>query len=187
MDFITLLLLSVGLAMDAFAVSISNGICFQKIGKKEVFLTAFMFGLFQGIMPVLGFFAGQTFSIYIEKIDHWIALALLSFIGGKMVYEAVKEMRNKEKAVCELFSFKLLFIQAIATSIDALAIGVSFAAMRVEIWSASGAIALITFICCIIGVLIGKKFGEILKQRAEIFGGSLLILLGAKIFFEHML
>lgn len=188
MSFISLFVLALGLSMDAFAVSISNGICYPNAKKKEAILTAFMFGLFQGIMPLLGFFAGQTFSAYIESIDHWIALVLLSFIGGKMIFDAVKDLRHPEAPACARpFTLKLLFFQAVATSIDALAVGVSLALIRVNIWRAVVFISIITFLCCIIGVLIGKKFGYMLKDKAEIFGGVLLIALGIKIFLEHVL
>lgn len=187
MDFFALFVLSLGLSMDAFAVSVTNGIYFPKAKGKEAFLTAVMFGLFQGIMPIIGFFAGQTFSGYIQGIHYWVALFLLSVIGIKMILDAVKELRNPhQKATPQTLTLKLLFLQAVATSIDALAVGVSLAVINVDIWSSAAVITITTFICCIIGVLIGKKFGAMLKQKAEIFGGALLIALGIKIFLEHI-
>lgn len=187
MDILTLLFLAIGLSMDAMAVSISDGLCFRSMKKFQGFLVAFAFGLFQGLMPIIGYFAGQTFSVYIKNLDHWIALVLLGFIGGKMIWEAVGDIRNPQRENCQKsFTLRLLLVQAIATSIDALAVGIGFAVMDVNILSAAGFIAGTTFICSAIGVWIGKKFGSFLKEKAEILGGLILIGIGAKIFIEHM-
>ncbi len=187
MDIITLLLLGVGLSMDAFAVSISNGMCYTNFDKKHALITSLSFGVFQALMPIIGFFAGNLFSTAIQAADHWIALILLSFIGGKMLVDAIGEIRHPEECVCSRpIDFKTILLQAIATSIDALAVGVSLALIQVNIVSASSAIGLITFICCMIGTFIGKKFGSLLKEKAEIFGGLILIGIGIKIFVEHM-
>ncbi len=183
-----LFVLAIGLSMDAFAVSISDGMCYKGMKKTQAVSIALAFGLFQGLMPLLGYLAGSTFSSAVQNIDHWFALILLGFIGGKMVVEAVRELRCPEQAQenCKEFSYRLLLVQAVATSIDALAVGVSFALMNVNIWTASSFIALVTFVCCIIGVFMGTRLGLLLKQKAEIFGGLILIALGIKIFVEHM-
>lgn len=188
MGITTLFLLAVGLSMDAFAVSITNGLCTKNISKKQTLQVGLAFGLAQGVMPILGYLAGQTFSNAISSLDHWIALIFLGAIGGKMVIEALKGMKEPEScSVQGTLTLKMLILQAIATSIDALAVGVSFAVMNVNIWVASSFIACITFIFGIIGVIIGKKSGIFLKSKAEIAGGVILILIGIKIFVEHMM
>jgi len=187
MEFITLLLLAFGLSMDAFAVSVSDGMCYLGIKKRHVFMIAGTFGFFQAMMPVLGFFLGQTFSKAIVSFDHWVAFGLLALIGGHMIIEAIKELRNpKDECVTGVCSFKKVLVQGIATSIDALAVGVSLALTNANIiWSAL-TIGVITFMCCIVGVLIGKRAGSILKGRSEIIGGLILIGLGIKILVEHV-
>lgn len=185
---LTLLLLAVGLSMDAFAVSISNGLCARKIQAKQAFQTAFAFGLAQGVMPLLGYLAGQTFSGAISFLDHWVALLLLGVIGGKMVVEAVREMRAPDSCPTSgVLTLRMLVLQAIATSIDALAVGIGFAVMNVNVWLASGFIACVTFVFSFAGVYIGKKSGAFLKTKAELAGGAILVLIGVKIFVEHML
>jgi len=189
MDIFSLLLIGLGLSMDAVAVSISNSMCFTNINRKNVILTSFLFGFFQALMPIIGFFAGQVFSGAIEAVDHWIALVLLAFIGGKMIVDAIHEINHPEddKSICgRPIDLKIVFMQAIATSIDALAVGITLAIMRVNILYAAFIIGIITFVCCIIGAFIGKKFGYLLKEKAEIFGGIILIGIGIKIFVEHM-
>ncbi len=187
MGLIMIFFTSVGLSMDACAVSISNGMCFGNINKKEILSTAAAFGFFQAFMPVLGYLVGTTFSETISFLDHWIALILLGFIGGKMIIEALKELKYPEAClnIEKNLTFKTLMLQAVATSIDALAIGIGFAVIKVDIISAALFIGLITFITSIIGSNLGKKFGEMFKQKAEIFGGVILIIIGLKIFIEH--
>lgn len=187
MGSITLLFTSIGLSMDACAVSISNGMCFGNIQKKQILSTALAFGFFQAFMPILGYIVGSTFSKTISFLDHWIALILLGFIGGKMVVEAVKELKYPEACLtsAKFLTSKTLFLQAIATSIDALAVGIGFAVMKVDIVSAALFIGIITFINSLIGSNLGKKFGELFKQKAEILGGAILIIIGLKIFIEH--
>lgn len=186
MGLITLVFIAFGLAMDAFAVSVSNGICYRHAGFKEAFATAFTFGVFQAVMPLIGFFAGRTVSSYVEFIDHWIALALLGFIGGSMIFEGIKELRHPEKKPCNTTcSFKDLIVQGIATSIDALAVGVGLAVINTNIYEAVGLIGIITFITCLAGVYIGRGFGGVLKEKAEICGGCILVIIGIKIFVEH--
>lgn len=184
---ITILLLAVSLSMDAFAVSVTNGMCYRMPLFKNALFSGLTFGIFQGLMPLLGFFAGQSFSHIVERYDHWIALFLLGFIGARMVHEAVKEMRQPaETPVERVFSFKVLMLQGIATSIDALAVGVSLGVMQVNVFAAVSAIGVTTFLFSFGGVLIGKKSGSLLKEKAELLGGVILIIIGVKIFAEHM-
>ena len=188
MELFTLLAIAVGLSMDAFAVSITNGICYRKDAVRYGALSALFFGLFQGLMPLIGYFAGQTFSNAISGIDHWVALILLGFIGGKMVVESVQELRHPSaQPGCRVFTVRLMLTQALATSIDALAVGVSFAVMKVHIFQAASVIAAVTFLCCLVGVFLGKKVGTLFSQKAEIFGGIVLICIGVKIFLEHVM
>ena len=187
MEWYTLLLIALGLSMDAFAVSVSNGMCYSNIHKKQVVLTAFTFGAFQAAMPVIGYFIGKTVSGLISFLDHWIALLILGFIGGKMIFEAVRELRHPQETECKRFTLKILLFQGVATSVDALAVGISFAVISANIVTAALFIGCITFICCLLGALLGKKFGLMLRQKAEIFGGAVLVLIGVKIFLEHIL
>ncbi|MEG0614181.1 MAG: manganese efflux pump MntP family protein [Oscillospiraceae bacterium] len=181
-----LLLIAIGLSMDAFAVAVTNGMCKKNIKLGWTFITAIVFGLFQGVMPVIGYFLGQTFTGYIQKFDHIIALVLLGFIGGKMLYDAIK---SKNCETCDSNSADLKFgelmLQGVATSIDALAVGVSFSAMNTNIVISAGFIAAVTFILSFAAVFIGKKFGAFLNRKAEIVGGLILIAIGLKIFIEH--
>lgn len=187
MGTLTLFFIAVGLAMDAFAVSVSNGICFRRAGFREALYTALTFGIFQAGMPVLGYFAGRTVSGAVEFLDHWIALILLGAIGGNMVREGILELRSpgtmERKDSC---SFRGLMLQGVATSIDAFAVGISLALMKTNIAFAGVVIGAVTFVCSLAGVYIGRTFGAALKQKAEIFGGCILILIGIKIFAEHI-
>lgn len=188
MGMLELFLVALGLSMDACAVSISNGLCFKNSGRRQLAVTALAFGLAQAIMPLLGFFAGQVFSDAISFLDHWVALILLGIIGGKMIWEAIGEMRHPE--VCDtgrVLTGKLLFVQAVATSIDALAVGIGFAVMQVQILPAVGLIGLTTFGCSLLGGFVGKRFGMVLKNKAELLGGIILVAIGVKIFLEHTL
>jgi len=188
MDLLTLILIALGLATDAFAVSLSNGMCARKVTKKTVFATAFTFGFFQAIMPVMGYLLGCSFSEIVRRFQHWVALLLLGAIGINMLVDAIKDQRNPEScSIKEIFTVQNLLMQGIATSIDALAIGVSFAVMNVNIITSALVIGIITFVCCSFGVYIGRKFGSLLGIRARLFGGILLILIGLRIFMEHQL
>lgn len=180
-----LFLTALGLSMDAFAVSVTNGLCLRGSGLRHGLWTALAFGLFQGGMPVLGFLLGQGFSGPVRRLDHWVALLLLGFIGGRMVKEGIGQLRSPEVSRPREFSWGMLLLQAVATSIDALAVGIGFALMEVEILPAAGLIAGVTFLCCLVGFFIGRRFGGLLKERAEIFGGIILMLTGIKIFLEH--
>lgn len=185
MDFITLVLLSLGLAADAFAVSLSDGMCSKHVTRHNAIAVATSFGFYQALMPVLGFFLGCTFADIIGKFQHWVALFLLSAIGINMIWDAMKEAKDPHNLPCKnIFTAKNLTLQGIATSIDALAVGVSFAVIQANIVSSALVIGIITFICCLVGVLIGHKFGSILGCRAKIVGGILLILIGVRIFLK---
>ena len=192
MGFLELLLLAIGLAMDAFAVSIGNGLSMKKQNPKAALAIAFSFGLFQALMPTLGYFLGSAFEDIIRQFDHFIALIFLGFIGGKMIFDGIKELiADKKGETEELPEFRLTFgkllIQAIATSIDALIVGVSFAALPdVNIWTAVLLIGAVTFAISLIGVFSGKKFGQLLGSKAEIFGGVILVGIGLKVFIEHI-
>lgn len=183
----TLLLIALGLSMDAFAVSVSNGLCFKNFKQSHAIISSLTFGIFQGLMPAIGFFAGTLFFDTISKLDHWIALILLGYIGFNMIIDAIKELKSKNLQSNEPqdYNTKTLFLQAIATSIDALAVGISFAALKINILTAATFICVITFICCLLGSLIGQKFGHLLQEKAKIFGGIILIFIGLKIFIEH--
>lgn len=182
-----LLLLAFSLSMDAFAVSVANGMCYRMRVWKNALASGLAFGLFQAAMPLIGYLAGMSFRSVIERFDHWIALILLSIIGGKMIYEAIKQMRRPEDCQVREFSLKGLVLQAVATSIDALAVGVSLGIMQINIYVAVGSIGIITFLCSFIGVYIGKIFGGLLKDKAELLGGAILVIIGVRIFAEHML
>lgn len=194
MSILSILLTSFALSMDAFAVSITKGMTLKNINRKLAFKIAFFFGLFQGGMPLIGWALGIGFEKYIKTFDHWIALILLGFLGGKMIYESLKGDDEDEIAL-ELaegspiqesdIPLKDLLVLSIATSIDALAVGVSFAFLNISIIPVVSAIAIITFLVCFIGVLIGKKIGPVLKNYAEIVGGIILIFIGLNIFNEH--
>lgn len=183
MDTIEILLISIGLAMDAFAISICKGLSMRKMNWKKAIIIGLYFGIFQGIMPIIGYLLGTTFDHFITSIDHWIALILLTDIGINMVKDAFSD----ESENCnENIDAKTMIILAIATSIDALAVGITFACLRVKIVLPVISIGTITFILSVIGVKIGNKFGNIYKAKAEIMGGIILILLGIKIVLEHL-
>lgn len=186
MNLISIFLIGLGLAMDAFAVSLTVGMNTSKKEKWKMALKASaFFGGFQGLMPLIGWAIGISFAEYIEKIDHWVAFILLAVIGGKMIFEAIKEEEKNEKEE-KSYSNKRFVILAIATSIDALAVGISFAFLNVNILSATSIIAIITFITCMIGVYLGKVLGKIFGSKAEIVGGAILIIIGIKILIDHL-
>lgn len=183
----TLLLLALGLAMDATAVSVSNGISYQNVRARDALAYAALFGLFQAGMPAIGYLAGRSFSHLISSLDHWIALLLLGFLGGRMIWESVCQLRRPEQqAAPRQLTLRLMLTQAVATSIDALAVGIGFAVMQVNITLACLAIGVITFGCSLAGTWLGRRFGQLLGRAAEIFGGLILVTIGLKIFVEHM-
>ena len=185
MGIIELILVAVGLSMDAFAVSICKGLALPKSGMKEAFTVGLYFGVFQAVMPFIGYFAGIQFASFIEDYDHWIAFALLAFIGGKMVFESRKEDCETESAA---ISPAKMFPLAIATSIDALAVGVSLAFLpeTIGIGLSVAIIGCITLSISVVGVKIGKLVGGRLKKGAEMAGGIVLVAIGLKILIEHL-
>lgn len=185
--FIEFLLIGIGLSMDAFAVSICKGLAMRKVNKKQALVIGLFFGGFQALMPFIGWTLGMQFQSYITNIDHWIAFVLLVFIGGKMIVEAVKP--EEEEAVEVLdppLDIKQMFLLAIATSIDALAVGVTFAFLDYPIVEAISIIGVTTFVISIGGVYVGNFFGSRYKNKAELAGGLILVLLGVKILLEHL-
>ena len=185
MGTLELILIAVGLSMDAFAVAVCKGLNMRKLDLKHGFIISLFFGVFQGLMPLIGWFLGSRFASYIENLDHWIAFVLLIFIGGKMLYEAIK---GEGECNCKTFilDVKELFILAVATSIDALAVGISFAFFDINIYTSVLTIAIITLCLSFLGVIIGNKFGSRYEKKAEIAGGIILIFIGFKILIEHL-
>lgn len=188
MGYFELLLIGVGLAMDAFAVSICKGLNMKVINRKHCFVIALFFGGFQALMPWIGWLVGKQFERYITKFDHWIAFFLLTVIGGKMIVDVLRGGEDEESCLKDesRLDIKELFFLAIATSIDALAVGISFAFLKVAILPAVIIIGAVTFVISIIGVFIGNIFGSRYKSRAELVGGIILILLGIKILLDHL-
>jgi len=182
MGFVEIFLIGVGLSMDAFAVSICKGLSVSKLKAKNALSCGIYFGGFQALMPLIGFILGVQFKDKIESIDHWIAFILLFFIGINMIKEAFEDEENCSND----FSFKAMLPLAIATSIDALAVGVTFAFLSVNIWLAITIIGITTFVISMIGVKIGHIFGLKYKKNAEIVGGVILIIIGLKILLEHL-
>lgn len=181
MGIIELFVLAVGLSMDAFAVSVCKGLSLGKIKWKHMCIAGAWFGGFQALMPLIGYFLGRFFTDMIEQYDHWVAFILLALIGGNMVKEALGG--EEEDLDCSM-SPKTMFVLAVATSIDALAVGVTFAFLKVAIVPAVTFIGVVTFVCSAIGVKIGSIFGVKYKSKAELCGGIILILIGVKILLE---
>lgn len=187
MSIVEIVLLAVSLSMDAFAVALCKGLALKKINLKSCAIVGAWFGAFQGLMPMIGYFLGSTFADKITSIDHWIAFILLAIIGGNMIKEALEK---DEEKVNDSLGFKTMLVMAIATSIDALAVGVSFAFTDFEpdwfVYVAFALIGVITFTLSAIGVKIGNIFGTKYKSKAEFAGGLILILLGLKILLEGL-
>ena len=183
MRFWELLLIGVGLSMDAFAVAICKGLKMPKLNLKQAAVIALFFGGFQALMPLVGWGLGIGFNKYITSVDHYIAFALLAFIGGKMVYDSFKEEEDED---AYRFDLKELLLMAIATSIDALAVGVTFAFLGVNIGLSVSVIGVTTFLLSLVGVFIGHRFGARFQSKAELAGGIILILIGLKILLEHL-
>ncbi len=181
-----LALIAVGLSMDAFAVSLCKGLCMKELNLRQGMVIAFFFGGFQLLMPLLGWVLGKQFEHYITPVDHWIAFALLSYIGGKMIWEAAKGADDIACPTNGKQNLKELLVLAVATSIDALAIGITFAFLQTPILSAIVTIGGITFLLSLIGVVIGHRFGLRFKKKAEMTGGIVLVLMGLKILLEHL-
>ena len=187
MSIVELFLIGVGLSMDAFAVAICQGLCMPKLNLRHGGVIALYFGGFQALMPLIGCFLGSQFAGYIQSFDHWVAFVLLVFIGGNMIREALSPAEEESSsAVTNSLDKRELFMMAVATSIDALAIGVTFAFLEVSIVPAISIIGCTTFCLSLVGVVVGNFFGARYKKRAELTGGIILVLLGVKILLEHL-
>lgn len=180
MNILELFILAVGLSMDAFTVSICKGLSLGKIQKKHMAIAGAWFGGFQALMPLIGYFAGRFFAEKLTQYDHWVAFILLLFIGGSMIKESLCEEEESNDAM----DIKTMFLLAVATSIDALAVGVTFAFLKVAILPAVVFIGVVTFVCSAVGIKIGSIFGTKYKSKAELCGGIILILIGLKILLE---
>lgn len=184
MDIITIFFIAVGLAMDAFAVSIASGLTMEKLRIRYAIRIAFFFGAFQAFMPIIGFMAGLSIRDYICHIDHWIAFGLLAFIGSKMIYESVFLDGDDKKM--DPNDVKMLLVLSVATSIDALAVGISLSLLKVDIFLPALIIGVVTFILSYLGVLIGKSMGHLFEKKIEVIGGLVLIGIGIRILIEHL-
>jgi len=183
MSFVELMLTAIGLSMDAFAVSVSQALTAPNFKKIDALKFGIFFGAFQALMPLIGWFFGNMFSSYVVAIDHWIAFVLLGYIGVKMILDATV-LKDEEKS--NDLNIKLLLVLAFATSIDALAVGVSFAFMKMNVWKSVLTIGVTTFVLCPIGALLGKKVGNALGDKAQIIGGIILIFMGTNILLQHL-
>ncbi len=186
MGLLELLFTSVGLSMDAFAVALCKGLKMTRINWKHTLIIGLFFGGFQALMPLLGWLLGVQFEKLITGFDHWVVFGLLAFIGGKMIWEALKEGEEGEACGCGGLDLKELLVLAVATSIDALAVGISFAFLQVDILPAVATIGVTTFLLSVVGVAVGNRFGVKYKKRAGLAGGIILVLIGVKILLEHL-
>ncbi|MEY8562936.1 manganese efflux pump MntP family protein [Eggerthellaceae bacterium 3-80] len=187
MGFVELFLIAIGLSMDAFAVSVCKGLCMKRLNVRQALIIGLFFGIFQAGMPLIGWFLGKQFESFITPIDHWIAFALLAFIGAKMLFDAFRE--DDEALVCPAdgkLDYRELVMLAIATSIDALAVGITFAFLQVSIVPAVCLIGATTFVLSVVGVVLGHRVGARYEKAASIIGGVVLILIGLKILLEHL-
>ena len=177
-EFVTILLIAVGLEMDAFSVSVAGGVAYKRFHPPHALKMAAMFGIFQAIMPVIGWLCGITIKEWIDPFRHWIAFVVLTVIGVKMIYEAFKLEEAEKKRIAQ--SLPILLTLAIATSIDALAVGLTISLVTSHVFVAVAIIGIVTFVLCFIGVYIGTRFGHIFENKIEIAGGVVLILIGIK-------
>ncbi|HMK54728.1 MAG TPA: manganese efflux pump MntP family protein [Methanobacteriaceae archaeon] len=183
MDIFSILLLAIGLAMDAFSVSITRGLSIR-CGVKDALWIAIFFGGFQAIMPVLGWASGMKLAQLIHNLAPWVAFILLAFIGGKMIYDGLKQ--NENRNISEILSFRELLILSVATSIDAFAVGVTFAFLNISILEPIIIIGLVTFVLSFLGVYVGKRLGHLFENKIEVIGGVILVGIGLKILIEHL-
>lgn len=182
-----LVLIGVGLSMDAFAVALCKGLSMRRVNYAHAAVIALFFGVFQAVMPLIGWVLGTQFARYITSVDHWLAFALLGYIGGKMIWDALHEAPETAPCAGEgRLDLKELLMLAVATSIDALAVGITFAFLQVSILPAVATIGLITFALSFAGVVVGNRFGTRFQKKAEIAGGVVLVLIGLKILLEHL-
>ena len=185
---IELMFMGVGLAMDAFAVAICKGLAMRKVNKKQALVIGLFFGGFQALMPFAGWVLGSRFEQYITSVDHWIAFLLLGFIGGKMILEAIKPAEAVEiEQMDPPLDLKEMLLLAVATSIDALAVGITFAFLYYPIAEALSVIGIVTFVIAVGGVYVGNFFGNKYKNKAEFAGGLILVLLGSRILLTHLM
>lgn len=188
MGIVELLLTAIALSMDAFAVSVCKGLGMRRMRYDQALVISLYFGVFQALMPLIGWLLGTSFSRYIQAFDHWIAFVLLAFLGGKMLWDVFYEKEDGEQESAERrLDHRELFMLAIATSIDALAVGIAFACLDVNIWSSISIIGVTTLVISFAGVWIGNRFGNRFQKKAEIAGGLVLILIGVKILAEHLI
>lgn len=187
MGLFEIIIIGVGLSMDAFAVAVCKGLSMTKLNLSHAVIVGLYFGIAQAVMPIIGYFLGVGFKGYITSFDHWIAFVLLVFIGGKMIIDAIKERGEGGECPVGGVSFRELFPMAVATSIDALAVGVSFAFLDTNIWAAAPIIGLTTFTLSLLGVMIGCFFGSRWRFISQLAGGIMLIGIGVKILVEHLL
>ncbi|NLB62041.1 MAG: manganese efflux pump [Clostridiales bacterium] len=185
MGALELFLIAVGLSMDAFAVAVAKGLSVTQLKINHVITVGLYFGIFQALMPLLGYLVGSTFASFITSVDHWVVFVLLALIGANMIRESQKKSESEDTV--NGFTFKAMLPFALATSVDALAIGIAFASLQVKIMPAIMLIGVITFAFSCLGVKIGNVFGEKYKSTAELAGGVILILLGVKVLVEHFL
>ena len=189
MSYLEIIFIGIGLSMDALAVSILNGYLIKSFKHRYAFRIAFFFGFFQAIMPLFGFFLGSSLFKNFQKFDHIIAFLILLFLGLKMIYNS----KSFEKDACDIdnrkdcLNFSYLILMSFATSIDAFAVGISFAILKLSIWAPIIIIGFITFIICLVGVYVGKRIGHFFESKMEILGGSILIVIGLKILIEHLI
>ena len=187
MGFVEIFLIGVGLSMDAFAVSVCKGLGMHRVNYAHALVIALFFGVFQGLMPVIGWLVGSAFAVYVTAVDHWIAFALLAFVGGKMLWDAFHDSREEEdETVTHKLNLRELFMLAIATSIDALAVGISFSFLQIDIVAAALIIGCTTFVLSLVGVVVGNRFGARFEKPSQIAGGVVLIAIGLKILLEHL-
>ncbi|MGN6713151.1 manganese efflux pump MntP [Anaerocolumna jejuensis] len=190
MNLAELLILAIGLAMDAFAVAVCKGLSVKKISVKHPVIVGLYFGVFQAVMPMIGYFLGKQFSDKINAIDHWVAFILLGIIGANMIKGSIKEEKEDECVSCKevdnSLNVKEMLVLSVATSIDALAVGITFAFLKVNILMAASFIGVVTFLISAAGVMIGNIFGGKLKSKAEMAGGIILVCLGTKILLQHL-
>ena len=186
MGLFEIFMIGVGLSMDAFAASICKGLNMRRLSAKNMLIIGLFFGGFQALMPAVGWILGKQFEVYITSVDHWVAFALLAFIGGKMIYDV---FHGDEDGCCnektDKLDMKEVLTLAVATSIDALAVGISFAFLQVEILKAVSVIGVTTFVLSVVGVAVGNMFGAKYEKKATLAGGIILILIGLKILLEH--
>ena len=188
MSFIELLLIAIGLSMDAFAVSVCKGLAMPKIQANSAIIIGLWFGGFQALMPLIGYLLGVQFQAKITALDHWIAFALLAFVGGKMLWDAFHDEGEEEddETSTQRLDLRELFMLAIATSIDALAVGISFSFLQIDIVAAALIIGCTTFVLSLVGVVVGNRFGARFEKPSQIAGGIVLIAIGLKILLEHL-